>query len=219
MTHLYNPAEIKAIVPEQARWDREGRDWDTYAAQGGRKAYQYRELLDEAYKHGLVGVTVEETFHDAERQAAGHKATAYFRDGSFFQSHGDANQTNAGPGVRNHYYRMSETRAVVRALGMGLNADANGDVEFEDGGQAAQPRSQSASSGGGGGAPAKPRDNSDLTPPPFNNDAGDGYACEVCGTEIKASANYTAAQLAALGLKRNGGIFCFRHKDVRKDAA
>ena len=84
-------------------------------------------LLTEAHKKGLMGIQTLLISHDTEKKSAVFKAIVRMRDPKnkdmfkMFEAHGDADQYNVGDFIKPHFLRMSETRAICRALRWAVN--------------------------------------------------------------------------------------------------
>jgi hypothetical protein len=170
--------------PDPQRYNREGRDWKTVQIHG-REVYEVRTLLDAAHRAGLVSIETRELFHDPAAKVAVHAARVEFADGTVFTGHGDASPDNVNRGVLPHYYRVSETRAIGRALAFALNADANFREEFSG-----NEVDENDARGG--------------------QDIGDGpWYCSSCGRQIVDSTKMTARQKVELSLRQSGKILCY----------
>lgn len=140
LTVSLEPGAVNALANEappsplrdfrnQARWSREGRPAPNSEVRGN-PVYSAKELRNMAHQAGLIQVDVDLSYFNPEYETAIARATAYFSDGTRFQEFGDATPQNCGKGVGDHYIRMASTRAISRALTLGLNADANAAEEF-----------------------------------------------------------------------------------------
>ena len=221
------------------RWNREEHMSLTPEEIGhGQKLYRWRDVLDEAYRHGLIGFTIAspptvtmvpvvrpDKLQGLEQQPLVVVAVdAHFRneDGTeeVYCGVGDCSYENANVNVAIHGARMAETRAKARALAHALNLDANlveemGDnVDLLDGAPATshrvrqQRKSSGASGKGSTSMPVKHVDESSFPAP----NSGDGYVCEECGRPIGDSKNYSAGELAAKSVASTGRILCFEHR-------
>ena len=171
-----------AIKPDPQRYTREGRNW-RYTEIHGRKVYSVRTLLDAAHQVGLVEIDTIEFFHDPEAKIACHKAIVRFADGTKFSGYGDARPDNVNRSVLPHYYRVSETRAIGRALAFALNVDANLQEEFSGSEEDIAQENQSEPEG--------------------------PWYCENCGREITDSRNLSAKRKVELSLKQTGRVLCY----------
>ncbi len=131
-----------------ARYDRTQHNLPkTTIRAGGQetKVYRYRDVLNLAYQHGLVGFEQAAPLQcyrvpsiDGKREVVYWVAEVYavFRepDGTLVRFHGvgDASVENANRGVAVHAPRLAHTRAKARALADALNLDANLKEEFAD---------------------------------------------------------------------------------------
>jgi hypothetical protein len=78
-------------------------------------------LLKRAHECGLVSLTVDWTYNDAELSLA--HAVAVFADGRRFEENGDATPTNTNKKVAPHFRRCACTRASARALRLAMGMD------------------------------------------------------------------------------------------------
>lgn len=96
----------------------------------GRDFVLFAGLLDLAHEQGLLSLTTEVVA--ATATLGMFKATATFKDGRVFTSHGDATPENVGRNIAPHFLRMGETRAKARALRDALNIGAASLEELGD---------------------------------------------------------------------------------------
>ena len=82
---------------------------------------RFAGLLQMAHERGLVALTAEWTFNDAELSLA--HAVATFADGKRFEEAGDASPSNVTRKVAVHFRRVALTRAKARALRDALGVD------------------------------------------------------------------------------------------------
>ena len=85
-------------------------------------------LLESAHKDGkLQNIRTEIISIDHEKKIAVFKAVVTMKSndettlGQEFEAHGDANYSNLGDKIKEHYIRMAETRSIVRALRWATN--------------------------------------------------------------------------------------------------
>src|SRR5690348_1215573 len=192
------------------RYTRQGREMEKFTiGKGANQAqvYKYREALNFAHKVGLIGFETEFIIplcNPAVELYVAH-AVAKFADGSSFSGLGDANPANVNANVARHMPRMAETRAKARALGDALNLDANFSDEFggddTDESETFTPKPAAAKRQPAASASRQAATSSqaDFNAPPFNN-GSNGYECEECGSDIKDSAKWSAAQKANFSL-------------------
>src|SRR5262249_30645892 len=86
-----------------------------------RPFVRHAGLLKRAHECGLISLTVEWTYNDAELSLA--HAVAVFADGRRFEESGDSTPLNVGKKVALHWRRLSLTRASARALRLALGVD------------------------------------------------------------------------------------------------
>src|SRR5438309_5513257 len=96
----------------------------------GRPFVRFAGLLQMAQERGLVSVTVEWTYNDAELPLA--HAVAAFTDGRRFEDSGDATPANTTKKVALHFRRVALTRASARALRLALGLDLVAVEELAD---------------------------------------------------------------------------------------
>ncbi len=87
----------------------------------GRPFVKFAGLLQMAHDRGLVALTAEWTFNDAELSLA--HAVATFADGRTFEESGDASPANVTRKVAVHFRRVALTRAKARVLRDALGVD------------------------------------------------------------------------------------------------
>jgi hypothetical protein len=86
-----------------------------------RPFVRHAGLLKRAHECGLVSLTVEWTYNDAELSLA--HAVAVFADGRRFKESADSTPANVGKKVALHWRRLALTRASARALRLALGVD------------------------------------------------------------------------------------------------
>jgi hypothetical protein len=86
-----------------------------------RPFVRHAGLLKLAHERGLVSLTVEWTYNDADLSLA--HAVAVFADGRRFEESGDATPANTNKKVAPHFRRVALTRASARALRLALGVD------------------------------------------------------------------------------------------------
>jgi len=104
----------------------------------GKDFITFPGLLAEAHAQGLVGIQTELVNTDLTNPVM--KATVTLKDDSaqngykVFSGYGDANVNNVAKKVAGALIRMSETRAIARALRFGCNIDmaALEEIDMED---------------------------------------------------------------------------------------
>ncbi len=85
------------------------------------------DLLADAHTKGLQSITTEIVTIDHEKKYAVFKAVVTMKSkdgivlGAEFHGHGDADVVNCTGLVKDHWIRMAETRAIVRALRWATN--------------------------------------------------------------------------------------------------
>ena len=87
----------------------------------GRPFVKFAGLLQMAHERGLVSLTVDWTYNDADLSLA--HAVATFQDGRRFEDSGDATPANTNKKVAPHFRRCALTRASARALRLALGVD------------------------------------------------------------------------------------------------
>jgi hypothetical protein len=87
----------------------------------GKPFVKFSGLLAMAHERGLVALTADWTFNDAELSLA--HAVATFQDGRRFEESGDASPTNTTKKVAVHFRRVALTRAKARVLRDALGID------------------------------------------------------------------------------------------------
>ena len=87
----------------------------------GKPFVKYAGLLEMAHTHGLVTLTANWTYNDAELSLA--QAVATFQDGRRFEEAGDATPANCSGKVAVHFRRVALTRAKARVLRDALGID------------------------------------------------------------------------------------------------
>src|SRR5207302_8110540 len=80
----------------------------------GKPFVKFAGLLQMAHERGLVSLTANWTFNDAELSLA--HAVATFQDGRRFEESGDATPANTNRKVAVHFRRVALTRAKARGL-------------------------------------------------------------------------------------------------------
>ncbi len=87
----------------------------------GKPFVRYAGLLQMALERGLVSLTADWTYNDAELSLA--HAVATFADGRRFEESGDASPANCTRMVATHFRRVALTRAKARVLRDALGID------------------------------------------------------------------------------------------------
>jgi hypothetical protein len=87
----------------------------------GKPFVKFAGLLQMAHDHGLVALTADWTYNDAELSLA--HAVATFQDGRRFAESGDATPANTNRKVAVHFRRVALTRAKARVLRDALGVD------------------------------------------------------------------------------------------------
>ena len=87
----------------------------------GRPFVKFAGLLRMAHERGLVALTADWTYNDAELSLA--HAVATFQDGRRFEESGDATPANTNRKVAVHFRRVALTRAKARVLRDALGVD------------------------------------------------------------------------------------------------
>ena len=87
----------------------------------GKPFVKFSGLLAMAHERGLVALTAEWTYNDAELSLA--HAVATFQDGRRFEESGDATPANTTRKVAVHFRRVALTRAKARVLRDALGVD------------------------------------------------------------------------------------------------
>jgi len=87
----------------------------------GKAFIRYCGLLQMAQQRGLVSLTADWTYNDAELSLA--HAVATFADGRRFEESGDASPSNCTRMVATHFRRVALTRAKARVLRDALGID------------------------------------------------------------------------------------------------
>lgn len=180
---------------------------------GQIKAYRFPDVLDFAFTMGFQRFEKPEVTIYPTGGPAGNEpiavvvACAVFADENgnetFHYGIGDASPSNCNQRVGQAFPRMAETRAQGRALGRGCNLNAVLAEELNEGGNTttSAPKSQAQTFRSPG--PAKPRSNggglskADMANdpaywPPFNNETGDGFVCEITGEEVSGKGAFWA---------------------------
>ena len=96
----------------------------------GKPFVRYAGLLDLAHQRGLVALTADWTYNDAELSLA--HAVATFQDGRRFEESGDATPANTNRKVAVHFRRVALTRAKARVLRDALGVDLVAVEELAD---------------------------------------------------------------------------------------
>jgi hypothetical protein len=96
----------------------------------GKPFVRYCGLLQMAQERGLVSLTAEWTYNDAELSLA--HAVAIFADGRRFEESGDASPSNTNRKVAVHFRRVALTRAKARVLRDALGVDLVAVEELSD---------------------------------------------------------------------------------------
>lgn len=179
---------------------------------GQIKAYRFSDVLDFAYQMGFVRFGPPEVtvypgggLKDGEPIAV-VVACAIFTDEdgneTEYYGTGDACPSNCNSRVGQAFVRMAETRAQGRALGRAMNLNALLAEELNDGesttpARTSQPQQFKGtqpprSSGAGGGVTKSQMAEMPQYWPPFNNEEGDGFICEITGQELTGKAAFWA---------------------------
>ena len=87
----------------------------------GKPFVKFAGLLQMAHERGLVSLTADWSYNDAELSLA--HAVATFQDGRRFEESGDASPANVTKKVAPHFRRVSLTRAKARVLRDALGID------------------------------------------------------------------------------------------------
>src|SRR5438128_709476 len=96
----------------------------------GKPFVKFSGLLAMAHERGLMALTADWTFNDAELSLA--HAVATFQDGRRFEESGDASPANTNRKVAVHFRRVALTRAKARVLRDALGVDLVAGEELED---------------------------------------------------------------------------------------
>ncbi len=96
----------------------------------GRPFVKFAGLLKMAHEHGLVTLTADWIYNDAELSLA--HAVATFQDGRRFEESGDASPGNVTRLVAVHFRRVALTRAKARVLRDALGVDLVAVEELAD---------------------------------------------------------------------------------------
>ena len=96
----------------------------------GKAFVKFAGLLKMAHEHGLLALTADWTFNDAELSLA--HAVATFQDGRRFEESGDASPGNVTRMVAVHFRRVALTRAKARVLRDALGVDLVAVEELAD---------------------------------------------------------------------------------------
>ncbi len=96
----------------------------------GKPFVKFAGLLQMAHERGLVALTAEWTYNDAELSLA--HAVAIFQDGRRFEESGDASPSNVTKKVAVHFRRVALTRAKARGLRDALGVDLVAVEELAD---------------------------------------------------------------------------------------
>lgn len=91
---------------------------------------KFAGLLALAHERGLIALTAEWTFNDADLSLA--HAVATFQDGRRFEESGDASPSNTSKRISPHFRRVALTRAKARALRDALGIDMVAVEELAD---------------------------------------------------------------------------------------
>lgn len=221
-----------------ARADRTGRQIKKLGIQGGKEMYQYRDVLNEAHRLGLVGfVQIHPpmifTDNNGNVTAAVCSVSALFSDGTEWQGVGDCDNVNGGKVAGGAKPRMADTRAKARALGDALNLDANfhdemgpegaeSSVSFTPRTQVSLPSPAKFSQPTGGipspGDPGYDRYYRDDRLPDETPNDGDRFICEEpgCENELTDTDKWSAHKKAQWSRRDYGKIVCFTHGKGRQ---
>jgi hypothetical protein len=96
----------------------------------GKPFVKFAGLLQMAHERGLIALTADWTFNDAELSLA--HAVATFQDGRRFEESGDATPANTNRKVAVHFRRVALTRAKARVLRDALGIDLVAVEELAD---------------------------------------------------------------------------------------
>jgi hypothetical protein len=96
----------------------------------GKAFVRYVGLLQLAQERGLIALTADWTYNDAELSLA--HAVAVFSDGRRFEESGDASPQNTNRKVAVHFRRVALTRAKARVLRDALGIDLVAVEELSD---------------------------------------------------------------------------------------
>ncbi|MBM3224445.1 MAG: hypothetical protein FJZ47_11670 [Candidatus Tectomicrobia bacterium] len=96
----------------------------------GKPFVKFAGLLQMAHERGLVALTADWTYNDAELSLA--HAVATFQDGRRFEESGDATQASVNRKVAVHFRRVALTRAKARVLRDALGVDLVAVEELAD---------------------------------------------------------------------------------------
>lgn len=96
----------------------------------GKPFVRFAGLLQMAHERGLVSLTADWTYNDAELSLA--HAVATFQDGRRFEESGDATPANTNRKVAVHFRRVALTRAKARVLRDALGVDLVAVEELAD---------------------------------------------------------------------------------------
>jgi hypothetical protein len=96
----------------------------------GKAFVKFAGLLQLAHERGLVALTADWTYNDAELSLA--HAVATFQDGRRFEESGDASPGNVTRMVTVHFRRVALTRAKARVLRDALGVDLVAVEELAD---------------------------------------------------------------------------------------
>jgi hypothetical protein len=96
----------------------------------GKPFVRFAGLLQMAHDRGLVALTADWIYNDAELSLA--HAVATFQDGRRFEESGDATPANTNRKVAVHFRRVALTRAKARVLRDALGVDLVAVEELAD---------------------------------------------------------------------------------------
>jgi hypothetical protein len=99
----------------------------------GKPFVKFSGLLQLAHNRGLVSLSADWTYNDAELSLA--HAVATFQDGRRFEESGDATPANVNRKVAPHFRRCALTRASARCLRLALGVDLVAVEELAEGGE------------------------------------------------------------------------------------
>jgi hypothetical protein len=116
---VYTPAPVE---PEPPAEPVHGIDPRFVVVIQGKPFVRFAGLLQLAHERGLVSLTSDWTFNDADLSLA--HAVAIFSDGRRFEESGDATPANTNKKVAPHFRRCALTRASARALRLALGIEA-----------------------------------------------------------------------------------------------